>query len=121
MFAFALRGLLGFWEVFILAAAIQVIASFVYSSIKISREQEIIDVYQEELDSLLGMSTITVECPCGKNKFDANVFTAVENIFECDVCGSKFKSDVIITPTLLTEPINTNTSFDDLIQKQKEL
>jgi hypothetical protein len=121
MFAFGLRGLLGFWEVFVLAAAIQVIASFVYSSIKISKEQAIIDVYQEEMDTLLDMSTVTVECPCGKNKFDANVFTAIENIFECDVCGSKFKSDITITPTLLTEPISTNTSFDDLIQNQKEL
>lgn len=121
MFAFGLRSWLGFWEVFILATALQVAVSFIYSSIKISREQDIIDLYQGELETVLGMSNITVECPCGKNKFDAEVFTAVENIFECDICGSKFKSDVSITPTLLTEPVSTNISFDDLVQKQKEL
>ena len=122
MFAFGLRNLVGFWEVFTLTAALQFVASFIYSSIKLSREQSIIDLYQEEIDSILDMSTVSVECPCGKNTFDDNIFTAVDNIFECDVCGSKFKAAVSITPTLLTEPVlDTGITIDKLPTTKEEL
>ena len=45
-------------------------------------------------------------------------------MFNCDECGSKFKIDVSITPTLITEPINTAKPdsievYNDLV-KEKE-
>lgn len=121
LIAYGLRNILGFWESFSLTFAIQIIASFVYSSFKITREQDIINLYQEEMDTLLDLSKAMVECPCGKNRFEDLVFINQENIFDCDVCNSKFKTSISITPTLLTEPVSVETTFDDLLQKQKEL
>lgn len=121
LLAYGLQSLFGFWQAFSLSVAVQIIGSFIYSSIKISREQEIVDVYQQEIDSLLDLSRVIVECPCGKNKFEDVMFIGQDNIFDCDVCGSKFKADVKVTPTLLTEPVDVETTFDELIKKQKEL
>ena len=121
LLAYGLQSLFGFWQAFSLSVAVQIIGSFIYSSIKISREQEIVDVYQQEIDSLLDLSRVIVECPCGKNKFEDVMFIGQDNIFDCDACGSKFKADVKVTPTLLTEPVGVETTFDELIKKQKEL
>lgn len=118
LIAVSLRRITGFWEAFCLAWAFQTVASFIYSSWKISREQQLSDSFQEDIDELLDMSIIEVECPCGKNKFETAVFAAVENIFDCEVCGSKFKSDINVTPTLLTEPVNSAVGS---ILEKKEL
>ena len=76
------------------------------------------------MSEVIDMSTVTIECPCGKNKFEDVVFTGIENMFNCDECGSKFKIAVSITPTLITEPINTAKPdsievYNDLV-KEKE-
>jgi len=94
--------------------------AFSLSSKKISKEQQLTDMYQAEVDELLDMSLVNIECPCGKNKFEASLFASIENVFDCSVCGNKFKADITITPTLLTEPVNSiNKTFDELLQ-QKE-
>ena len=118
LFAFGLRNIIGFWETFALAFAIQVVISFVYSSWKISNEDQLNEAFQIEIEELLDMSMVDVECPCGNNKFETAVFPAIENIFDCEVCGSKFKSDISITPTLITEPIN---SIVGSFKEKKEL
>ena len=57
---------------------------------------------------------------CGKNKFEASLFASIENVFDCSVCGNKFKADITITPTLLTEPVSSiNKTFNELLE-QKE-
>ena len=107
LIAVGLRNLTGFWEAFCLAWATQAVAYFIYSSWKISREEQLSDAFQSEIEELLDMSMVDVECPCGKNKFETAIFPTIDNIFDCEVCGSKFKSDISITPTLLTEPVNS--------------
>jgi|GEM_PF-2158686 len=120
LFAYGLRNIIGFWEMFSLSYAIQIILAFSLSSKKISKEQQLTDMYQAEVDELLDMSLVNIECPCGKNKFEASLFASIENVFDCSVCGNKFKADITITPTLLTEPVNSiNKTFDELLQ-QKE-
>ena len=120
LFAYGLRNITGFWEAFALSFALQFVVAFVYSSFKITKEDEIVDTFQAELDELLEASSVMVECPCGKNRFVDTVFVGIENLFDCSVCGSTFKTDVTLTPTLMTEPINVNKSFEDLV-KEKEL
>lgn len=118
--AFGLSNLVGFWPAFSLTYAVQLIIGFAYSSWKISREQGIVDSFQSEIDELIELNTVVIECPCGKNKFENVIFMGVDNVFKCDVCNSKFKADIAITPTLLTEPVDISKTFDDLI-KEKEL
>lgn len=124
LLAYGLKNLIGFWEAFSLSIALQFIASFVVSSWKITREQSLIDQFEVDMSEVIDMSTVTIECPCGKNKFEDVVFTGIENMFNCDECGSKFKIGVSITPTLITEPINTAKPdsievYNDLV-KEKE-
>lgn len=124
LLAYGLKNLIGFWEAFSLSIALQFIASFVVSSWKITREQSLIDQFEVDMSEVIDMSTVTIECPCGKNKFEDVVFTGIENMFNCDECGSKFKIAVSITPTLITEPINTAKPdsievYNDLV-KEKE-
>ena len=127
LFGFGLHKIVGFWEGFALSFALQLVVSFVYSSWKITQEQDLLDKVQQDIDNLLDMSMVTIECPCGKNKFEDTVFVGIENIYTCDSCGNKFKTDITITPTLLTEPVdikktndNVNKTFEDLV-KEKEL
>jgi hypothetical protein len=121
LLALGLRNILGFWEGFCLAFALQTIISFVFSSLKITKEQDIADEYQAEIDELINMCTTTVECPCGKRQREGVVFVGIDNTFDCEDCGNTFKADISVTPTLLTEPTDVATTFDDLLQKQKEL
>ena len=118
--AFGLHNIIGFWPAFSLTYAAQLIIGFAYSSWKISREQGIVDSFQSEIDELIELNTVVIECPCGKNKFENVIFMGLDNVFKCDVCNSKFKADIAITSTLLTEPVNISKTFDDLI-KEKEL
>ena len=121
IFAFSLRSIIGFWEMFSLSYAIQIIIAFIISSKKISKEQQIIDSHTEEIEELLDMSMINVECPCGKNKFDTAVFAAIDNNYDCEVFGNTFRADITITPTLITEaePTNANKIFDKLLDKKE--
>ena len=121
LLAYSLRNIIGFWEAFCLCWAVQTIVSFMFSSRKITREQQLTDMYQSEVDELLDMSLVNIECPCGKNKFEASLFASIENVFDCSVCGNKFKADITITPTLLTEPVssNINKTFNELLEKKE--
>ena len=121
LFAFGLRNVIGFWETFTLAFAIQFVAAFIYSSFKISNEDTIVNTFQAELDELIDMSKVTIDCPCGKNRFVDVVFVGVDNVFDCDKCGSNFKVIVDITPTLTTEPVDNITKTFDTLVKEKEL
>lgn len=125
LIAFGLRHIIGFWEAFSLSIAVQIVVSFIFTSLKLTREQSLIDQFEADMDEVIGMSTVMVECPCGRSKFDDVVFTGIENTFNCDECGSKFKLTVDLTPTLITEPINTASPgsievYNDLV-KEKEL
>ena len=121
LIAFSLKNIFGFWETFCLSFAAQTILTFVYSSKKISREQQIVGSFTAEIEELLDISRAVVECPCGKNKFEDTVFVGIDNVFKCDVCNNEFRVDVTVTPTLITTPLSKEVSFESLVQKQKEL
>ena len=121
LIGYGLKNILGFFEAFSIAFALQTITSFIFSSLKITKERAITDTYQAELDDLINMCTTTIECPCGKQRIEDALFVGIENILECELCGSKFKADINITPTLLTEPVDNSKMFDELVKKQKEL
>ena len=125
LIAFSLKNIFGFWEAFCLSYAIQIILSFILTSKRISDNQKATDAHIEEIEELLDMSVVNIECPCGKNRFETAVFASIENIYDCEVCGSKFKADIDITPTLITEPLDTasptdvSKTFDKLVTKKE--
>ena len=121
LIAFGLKNIIGFWEAFCLSFAAQTILTFIFTSRRISREQQVIDNFTDEIEDILDVSRAVVECPCGKNKFEDTVFVGVDNVFRCEACNNEFKVDVTLTPTLITTPISKDVSFESLVRNQKEL
>ena len=121
LIAFGLKNVTGFWEAFCLSFAAQTIFTFIFSSRRLSREQQIVDSFTSDMEELLDVSRAGIECPCGKNKFEDTVFVGIDNIFTCDICSNKFRVDISVTPTLITTPLSKDVSFEGLVQQQKEL
>ena len=89
-FAFGLKNILGFWETFALAVVFQFLIAFLYNSTKISRVKELTNDFQNELDQLLSL----------------------DETFKCEKCGNEFRIDFSATPTLLTQPVYTQSEID---------
>ena len=107
LFGFAFRNFLGFIEATSLAFVVQFIISFIFSSLKINRVQNLTAEFEGELQQLFDLSEVTIACPCGNYSFTENIFLNVDNTYVCEKCNNEFKIDISITPTLLTQPIDT--------------
>ena len=117
LFGFAFRNILGFLEAAALAFVLQFIVAFIYSSLKINRVQNLTVEFEAELQQLFDLSETTIACPCGNYNFTENIFLNVENTYVCEKCNNEFKIDISITPTLVTQPIdtvNTSTAFSNV-------
>ena len=117
LFGFAFRNFLGFLEATSLAFVVQFIISFIFSSLKINRVQNLTAEFEGELQQLFDLSEVTIDCPCGNYSFTENIFLNVDNTYVCEKCNNEFKIDISITPTLLTQPIDTvktNEAFTNI-------
>jgi len=113
LFGFALRNVFGFWEAAVLAFVVQFVVAFVYSSFKISKNTNLTQEFENELDQLLSLSEASVACPCGNYIYTDNIFVNLDNSFTCEKCNNEFRIDISLTPTLLTHPINSGPSFQE--------
>lgn len=120
LFAFGLRQFIGFLEVFAIAIALQILTSFIYKSLKISKAEELKQDFENAYDSLLALSNIDFMCPCGKKTFTEEIFVNNENIFKCNVCNNQVRVNLKVDPVLLTEIIDINQTFEDLQKKAAE-
>tara|TARA_R100000742_G_C4265248_1_gene83252 strand:+ start:186 stop:647 length:462 start_codon:yes stop_codon:yes gene_type:complete len=111
-FGFGLKNIIGFWEAFSLALVMQFVIAFIYNSTKISKVQELTNDFQNELDQLLGLSEAKIACPCGNYTYTTNLFLNVEETYKCEKCGNEFRIDFSATPTLLTQPVYTQSEID---------
>jgi len=123
LFGFAFRNILGFLEGTALAVVLQFIIAFIYSSLRINRVQNLTDEFEGELQQLLDLSETIIECPCGNYKFTENIFLNIENTYICEKCNNEFRLNVAITPTLITQPVDTDqpiTSLSDDVEIMSE-
>ena len=60
LIGFALRNIFGFWEALTLAFVTQFIFSFIFSSFKINRVQNLTDEFETELQQLLDLNEISI-------------------------------------------------------------
>tara|TARA_R110001583_G_scaffold102572_1_gene249175 strand:- start:1761 stop:2198 length:438 start_codon:yes stop_codon:yes gene_type:complete len=114
LFGFAFRNILGFLEGTALAIVLQFIIAFVYSSLKINKVQNLTNEFEGELQQLLDLSETTIECPCGNYKYTENIFLNIENTYVCEKCNNEFRLNMTITPTLITQPVNTDQPITSL-------
>ena len=123
LFGFAFRNILGFLEGTALAVALQFIIAFIYSSLRINKVQNLTDEFEGELQQLLNLSETIIECPCGNYTFTENIFLNIENTYVCEKCNNEFRLNVAITPTLITQPVDTDqpiTSLSDDVEIMSE-
>tara|TARA_R100001244_G_C5098162_1_gene118133 strand:+ start:117 stop:581 length:465 start_codon:yes stop_codon:yes gene_type:complete len=112
LFGFGLRAIFGFWEATTLALALQFVIAFIYSSLKINKNTNLTAEFESELDQLISLSEASVPCPCGNYTYTDNIFLNLENGYTCEKCNNEFRIDVLLTPTLLTTPINVGKNFE---------
>ena len=115
---FGLRNVFGFWETAVLAFVVQFLASFVISSLKINRVDNLTAEFENELQQLLDLSEVSISCPCGNYSFTENVFMNLESVYTCEHCNNEFRLEINVTQTLLTQPISINQTFADLTKEE---
>ena len=106
LFGFALRNLIGFFEAVALTFVLQFVISFVYSSFKINKTQALTQEFEGELEQLLSLSEVKIDCPCGNYSFTENIFPNIENSYFCEKCNNEYNINISILPTLLTQPVD---------------
>jgi len=107
----------GFGRGFTAGLILQFIAFMIW---KPAKQDDSLEIATSTLDSIVDLQTTLIECPCGKNSFYEPIFINKDNNFTCNVCGSKFRVDIVHESILLTEPISLVNVFNNLKEKEKE-
>ena len=95
---YAFRNILGFFETAILAAFIQLIAPSVWNAV--FKYKEKILQLESEINYLVEISTATVDCPCGKHKFNEIIVgaasSATARVKEWNASTNKLEISIMI-------------------------
>jgi len=108
---FALRTILGFTEIFLLATIIQFLL-FYYLNLFFNKQTlaESLSAELTELttnmDTLVSKQEVQIECPCGNNTIPVVLFMDEELVVKCTKCNNKLKIVPEVNVSLITEPIN---------------
>ncbi len=104
LFAFGLQEFIGFWNTFSLTIGIQFIVFWVINSRQQLDKDTLYSEFETNLDSILELSRVSVECPCGNYVFKEEVFMNSDNIYRCPKCNNNIKLDAQIRAVLQTDP-----------------
>ena len=111
LFGFALRNVFGFFEATALAFVLQFITAFIVSSLKINKIENLTAEFEGELQQLLDLNEATIVCPCNNYTFQENIFVNMDNTYTCEKCNNTYRIDINLVPTLMTETINGEKSW----------
>ena len=104
LFAFGLKEFIGFWNTFSLVTGIQFIAFWITNSRLQLDKDALYSEFETNLDNLLELSRVSVECPCTNHVFEEEVFMNSDNIHRCPKCNNNIKLDAQISAVLQTDP-----------------
>lgn len=79
----------------------------------VEQQTEILDEYERIFDSQL----VELPCICGGNTFQGLFSPKTENIVTCDKCNNNYRVDIQYEAVLISEPLNIEKSFDELVGK----
>lgn len=80
----------------------------------IIQEQDIVlKNYEDIFDSQL----VKLPCVCGGNTFEGLFSPNTDNIVVCENCKNKYKVTVDYQSVLISEPLDLNKQFDELVGK----
>lgn len=102
---YAFRSFLGFFETFILATLLQLIAPTAWNAI--SKHRQTIAHLEGELNYLVELNTAIVDCPCGNHMFEEIVVITDDTIEStCPKCKGTYRLLPSVKTILTTEPLN---------------
>jgi len=104
LFAFGLKEFVGFWNTFSLTIGIQFIVFWVINSRQQLDKDALYSEFETNLDNLLALSRVSVECPCTNHIFEEEVFMNSDNIHRCPKCNNSIKIDAQVRAILQTDP-----------------
>lgn len=77
----------------------------------VTEQTRVIDEYEKIFDAQL----VELPCVCGGNTFEGLFSPKLENIVTCQKCNNNYRVDVSYNSVLLSEPLNVEQTFDELI------
>lgn len=104
LFAFGLEQFVGFWNTFSLVTGVQFITFWIVNSRQQLDKDALYSEFETNIDGLLSLSRVSVECPCTNHVFTEEVFMNSDNIHRCPKCNNNIKLDAQIRAVLQTEP-----------------
>lgn len=104
LFAYGLSEFISFWNTFAIVTGIQFVVFWVINSRKQLDRDVIYSEFETNMDQILALSNVSVECPCNNHVFEEEVFVNSENIHRCPKCNNNFKLDTTVRAVLLTDP-----------------
>lgn len=110
----------GFWSGFGLGFAFQIIINYLYINfvaLKLANESD--RILNERVD-MLTKNSVSFPCPCGNNMFEEIILLQDDNIFVCRKCNQSVRLSVILTPTVVTTPLDNETQLQKLSQIKPE-
>jgi hypothetical protein len=108
---FALRSILGFIEIFLLATIVQFLI-FYYINLFFNKKtlaeslSANINELTSNIDALVSRQEVQIDCPCGNNTIPVVLFMDEELLIDCSKCKNKLKVTPEVSIVLVTEPIN---------------
>jgi hypothetical protein len=79
----------------------------------IGEQAQVIEDYEQIFESQL----VELPCVCGGNTFQGLFSPKLENVVECEKCKNKYRVSVNYDSVLISEPMDIEQTFQDLIPK----
>ena len=80
-------------------------------SSKLEEQENVIGEYEKIFDSQL----VELPCVCGGNTFQGLFSPKTENTVQCEKCKQYYKVDINYNTVLISEPLNIEQTFDQLV------
>ena len=104
LFAYGLSQWAEFWKTFALVTGIQFIIFWLLNSRFQIDKEKVYSEFEQNVEGILNMSRMAVECPCNQHVFEEEVFVNSDNLHRCPKCKNMIKLDTTVRAVLQTDP-----------------
>ena len=104
LFAYGLSQWAEFWKIFALVTGIQFIVFWLINSRFQLDKDKVYSEFEENIEGVLNMSRMAVDCPCNQHVFEEEVFVNGDNVHRCPKCKNQIKLDTTVRAVLMTDP-----------------
>lgn len=111
LFAYGLSQWAEFWKTFSLVTGVQFIFFWIVNARFQVDKDKVYNEFEENVDNILNMSRMAVDCPCNQHVFEEEVFVNGDNIHRCPKCKNNIKLDTTVRAVLLTDPAEVTDSL----------